>query len=214
MQQGEVTAITSRRGSKRREVQVDGDRWTTMPAGIVKALGLQVGDLIALGDVHARRLELEPQHARERAFGLLAYRERSSTEMAERLTDDGYLEEVVADTVSWLTETGLLDDVRFSEQMARSLISLRGFGRQRALRELCRFGIDHDTAIHAIDTLAPVEEEGERAYEVARRLSRPSDTVDRLAARLVRRGFSASDALRVARSCLSSDEAVEPDETP
>lgn len=214
MRHGEVTAITWRRGSHCREVQVDGDHWATMPSGIVKALGLQAGDPIDLDDVHARRLELEPQYARERAFALLAYRERSSAEMTERLTGDGYLQEVVTATVSWLTETGLLDDVRFAEQTARSLISVRGFGRQRALRELRRFGIDHDSATRAIDTVAPSDEEGERACETARRLSRPSDTVDRLAARLVRRGFSASDALRAARSYVSSGEGVEPDETP
>lgn len=214
MVHGEVTAITSRRGSKRCEVQVDTDHWATMPSSVVKALGLQVGDIITLDDVVARRLELEPQQALERALRLLAYRERSCAEIAERLTEDGYLQEVVAGTLSWLTKTGLLDDMRLAEQMAHSLISLRGFGRQRALVELRRLGIDQGNASHAIDTVAPPQEEERHAHEMARRLSRPSDTADRLAARLVRRGFSVSDALKAARSCVPSDEPVEPDETP
>jgi len=212
MEHGEVTAITSRRGSKRREVHVSGDQWAIMPAAIVKALGLQVGDTIALGDVLVRRLEIEPQHARERAFRLLAYRERSTKEMADRLTDDGYLQSIVADTVSWLTDTGLLDDERFAEQMARTMIILRGFGRQRALRELRRFGIVDDSAARALDAVAPAEGEDDRAFEIARRLSRPSDSVDRLASRLVRRGFSASDALNAARSCVSPSGTAEPDD--
>jgi len=212
MEHGEVTAITSRRGTKRREVHVNGDQWAIMPAAIVKALGLQVGDTIALDEVLVRRLEIEPQHARERAFRLLAYRERSTTEMADRLTDDGYLQSIVADTVSWLTDTGLLDDERFAEQMARTMIILRGFGRQRALRELRRFGIVDDGAARALDAVAPAEGEDERAFEMARRLSRPSHSVDRLAARLVRRGFSTSDALKAARSCVSPSGTAEPDD--
>jgi regulatory protein len=212
MEHGEVTAITSCRGSKRRAVHVGGEQRAIMPAAIVKALGLQVGDTVALDELYARRLELEPQYARERAFRLLAYRERSTNEMADRLTDEGYLQSIVADTVSWLTETALLDDERFAEQMARSMVILRGFGRQRALRELRRFGIADDCATRALDPVAPAEGETERAHDMARRLSRPSDTVDRLAARLVRRGFSTSDSLTAARSCVSPPEGADPDD--
>lgn len=212
MERGEVTAITSRRGSKRREVHVSGEYWATMPSSVVKALKLHVGETIALDTVLTRRLEVEPRHARERAFRLLAYRERSTTEISTRLTDDGYLPDVVAETIGWLTDTGLLDDERFTEQMARSLVSLRGFGRQRALRYLRRFGIDDDIAARALDALAPPEGEDARALEMARRLVRPSDTVDRLAARLVRRGFSTADALKAARVHAPASGEPEPDQ--
>jgi regulatory protein len=213
MERGEVTAITSRRGSKRREVHVGGECWATMSSGVVKALELHVGETIAFDAVRTRRREVEPRHARERAFRLLAYRERSTAEISARLTDDGYLPDVVAETVGWLTDTGLLDDERFTEQMARSLVSLRGFGRQRALRELRRFGIDDDMAARALDALAPAEGEDARALEMAHRLVRPSDTVDRLAARLVRRGFSTADALKAARACTAAAGDQEPDQS-
>ncbi|MRR13280.1 hypothetical protein EG835_12685, partial [bacterium] len=74
--------------------------------------------------------------ARERCLRLLSVRERTEAELLRRLHDDGYGEEVARETVSDLVRTGLVDDRRFAESMARSLIDFRRFGRARAYREL------------------------------------------------------------------------------
>lgn len=203
----EITAIRARRGMKRREIEIDGVSWRFVPGPVVCALGLSTGAHVDLEDLATQIAEAEPQAARERALRLLAYRERTEAEMRSRLTEDGYSAATVASTVMRLLDTGLLDDRRYAEQTARVLVEGRGYGRGRALRSLRRSGLDDDLATESLDAYAPADAEPERALQAARRAIRPGDTVDRLGARLVRRGFAVTDALSAARTVLSSQLA-------
>jgi regulatory protein len=165
----------------------------------VRDLGLSAGDEIDPAAVDDAARELERPEARERALRLLGYRERSASELVDRLSEDGYPADIVEDTVAELVRTGLVDDERFAAVLARTLVTVRGYGRIRARRELARYGIAEDVAAAALEEAAPASDERERADAAARRMARPSDTADRLAARLVRRGFSPGIALDVAR---------------
>jgi len=205
-----VTDVRShRRGSRRRTVWVDGEVWRSMPVEVLRELGLRPGDSI---DPPAAELEaagIEPRLARERALRLLQYRERSTQELLGRLIDDGYLEESADATVEWLTSTGLLDDRRFAEGYARTLVLYRGLGRMRALREMGARGLSDDLAIEALDAIAPEEDEERRALATAVRLHRQGDTPQRLAARLARRGFPARAAFGAARQIVREDPSSE-----
>ncbi|MBN2248279.1 MAG: regulatory protein RecX [Coriobacteriia bacterium] len=207
----EVTAIRTRRGSKRREVELDGSPWRAVPKPVLARLGISVGDLVDADQVTDRIQELEPTAARERTMRLLEYRDRSEAEMRARLTGDGYSEATTDDTVIWLLDTGLLDDDRFAEQLARSLVVGRRYGRTRSLRHLQQAGVPADVARRALDALAPEEDERERALVLARSLFRHGDSVERLASRLVRRGFTPSDSLAVAHSVIPQ-EGVDDDD--
>lgn len=205
--QHEITAIRTRRGMKRREIEIDGVSWRFVPGPVVSALGLSAGAHVDIEGLAAQIAEAEPQAARERALRLLAYRERTEAELRSRLMDDGYSAATVESTVTRLLDTGLLDDRRFAEQTARVLVEGRGYGRGRALRSLRRSGLDEELATESLDAYAPVDAEPDRALRAARRAVRPGDTVDRLGARLVRRGFAVSDALSAARTVVSSQPA-------
>lgn len=196
------------KGSKQRTVSLDGEPWLTGPSDVLKELKIRQGISVDPEDLAARVHEVSPRVARDRALRLLAVRERSEAELVKRLLDDGYAEPVARDTVASLAGTGLVDDARFAESLARSLVCYRKFGRTRALREMTRRGLSDDDAREALDEIAPVEGETERAEQAARRLVRPNDTVARLAARLVRRGFSPGTAFRAARAAApeSPDE--------
>ncbi len=201
----EITAIHTRRGVKRREIEIDGVSWRAVPGPVASALGLNVGARVDLDELSAQIAEVEPQAARERALRLLAYRERTETEMRGRLADDGYSAATIDTTVERLLDTGLLDDRRYAEQAARILVDGRGYGRGRAVRSLRRSGLGEDLVTELVDTYAPAEGERDRALVAARRAVRPGDTVDRLGARLVRRGFAIADALSAARVVISSE---------
>ncbi|MDY0341761.1 MAG: regulatory protein RecX [Coriobacteriia bacterium] len=208
----EITAIRTRRGSKRREVDLDGAVWLTVPKPVLAGLGLSSGDIVDPDDVIARVAELEPSAARERSLRLLAYRDRSEAEMRSKLTDDGYSSSTVDQAVQWLLDTGLLDDERFAEQLARSLIVGRRYGRTRSLRYLQRTGILDEIARQALDAVAPEEHERDRTLVLARSLYRTGDNVERLASRLVRRGYTPSDSLTCARTVIA--DAGSADGTP
>ena len=208
----EITAIRSRRGSKRREVDLDEAIWLTVPKPVLIGLDLSIGDVVDPDEITARVAELEPPAARERSLRMLAYRDRSESEMRTRLTGDGYSAVTVDETVRWLLDTGLLDDDRFAEQLARSLVVGRRYGRSRSLQHLQRTGISDDVAMRALDAVAPEENERDRALALARSLYRDGDTVERLGSRLVRRGYTPSNSLASARAVI--EERGSSQETP
>lgn len=200
-----VTDIRSHgRGSHRRTVWLDGDPWRDMPLEVLRELGLRREDVIDPEEIETRLEDLEPRLARERAFRLLQYRERSRDEVFRRLIDDGYREKIAGETVRSLTSSGLIDDGRFAEGFARTLVVSRGYGRARAFTELVRHGLDEDLVNQALEQVAPLEDEAARALALAVRLVKATDTPERLGARLVRRGFGTRVALDAARSVLEA----------
>lgn len=205
----------SRRGSKGRTLYLDGEAWRTVPVEVVRELGIGQGDLLDPADLVESVARLTPRFARERAYRLLAYRERSVDEIVQRLLEDGYDETLVHATVDDLVRAGLIDDERYARIIVRQLIAARGFGRQRALRELSRRGVDADLASSLLEEFAPEEGEADRARAAAASLARPGDSVARLASRLVRRGYPTAAALRAADEQVageSADDAIPEDE--
>jgi len=203
---GRVTDIRSRRGSKRREIFVDGDLLCVTSSAVVAVLGIACGDVVDPDDMTARIRSLESRFCRERAVFLLTYRDRSSKELSERLVSDGYDPSVAEDVVGSLVACGLADDLRFASGTARALVQSRGLGRARAHRELVRHGVDEGLAEEVLDEFAPREDERARARAAAHTAVRSGDTVERLAARLCRRGFSTSEAIDAAREAFSDSD--------
>jgi regulatory protein len=197
-----------RRGSPRVDVFLDGDYWRAFPRSVLAELPVRVGEEVEPLAIVSDAVALEEAYSRTRVLRLLAYRERCSEELVQRLLDDGVVAEVARATVSDYVASGLIDDVRFAEALARTLL-LRGQAPERIARDLNRRGIAPDIAASALEEALGEDGEQEHLERVARRLSRPGDTVDRLAARLARRGFSAGSALRVARRFVEEAEALD-----
>lgn len=173
-----------------------------MPADVLRELGVAEGDSIDPGSDAERIAGLEESCAWQRALRLLRYRGRGSGELAGRLRDDGCSAEVTALVIERLTSCGLLDDERFAEALAHTLVDERGFSRFRASREMLAKGLPDELVRHALDAVLEAESGRDRAFETAERLYRTSDTAERLAGRLVRRGYAPGDSLRAARQVL------------
>lgn len=199
-----ITGIVApRRGSRLRMVQADHDDWRTTSADVVKALGLREGHIEPADDLAARIEAVEPRLARERAYRLLAYRDRTAHELRERLAQDGYPPAVAAALVADLTRMGLVDDDRYARAAARNLATVRGFGSSRVLRELEARGVDPGLAAAATEQALPAEDEEASALRLARALAaRPAADVGRVATRLARKGFAPAIALRAARQAV------------
>jgi regulatory protein len=203
-----VTRLEPDRARSRRwVVELDGDLWRALPRVAVQKLGLELHDDVDADQLAGQLSRIEPPLARERALYLLDARERSSAELSCRLTEDGYAEAVSGAVVATLASQGLVDDERFAEVLARSLVSGRGYGRARVSRELARRGVSSEAACAALDASCPLEDEPERAIEAARRIGRGRGLgVQKLAARLARRGFAPGVAYTAARTVESDDE--------
>lgn len=204
----EITAIRApRRGSKLRIILLDGEPWREASSEVIAKIGIAEGDVLD-EDALAEALKgAEPACARDRAIRLLSYRDHSSASMTERLQGDGFSADTARDTVRDLERLGFIDDSRLAAVLARSLVQIRRFGSTRALMEMRRAGIPDELATDAIGELSDPEEEHRVALELARvGAAKSGATVQKVTARLVRRGYSPAVAMRAARAAFSEVE--------
>lgn len=204
-----ITAIrTLRRGSKRRSIEIDGEPWRSAAADVIAAASIQEGDRAEPDILAATLSKLEPRLARERAIRLLSYRDRSSKGLVDRLTEDGYPAEVSRHVVADLERIGFVDDVRYAAALVRSAVEVKRYGRERAALELVRAGIPEEIASEALAAALTPEDErasADRLAEAAAR--RTGTTVDKVAAKLVRKGYRPAIALAAARQAMTQAEA-------
>jgi regulatory protein len=141
----------------------------------------------------------EPVDATELALRALRHRNRSRSDVDQRLDRAGVAPDEREAALDRLTETGLLSDDRFAEERAEAL-ARRAAGDALIRRDLRRQGVDHTAVEHAIGQLASEDERAARVFE--RRGGGP--TALRY---LARRGFAAETLERLAGS--NAPDAVE-----
>lgn len=143
---------------------------------------------------------------RDIAIGLLARREYSRAELAQRLRKKAFDEAAINECLDTLIEQGLQSDARFAAVFVRSRI-LRGQGTIRIKGELRQRGIDQETLSAAFEAVEESENVDwfELAREtLARRFESPGETPKERARRerfLANRGFD-FEQIRYALSCL------------
>ncbi|MEW6075241.1 MAG: regulatory protein RecX [Candidatus Omnitrophota bacterium] len=90
--------------------------------------------------MHNKRTTDAFERAKEYAFLLLKFRQRSETEIRQRLERKKFDTAIIKDTVAFLTEKGFLDDRRFAVAWAESRLK-KPFGLRRVRQELKIKGI-------------------------------------------------------------------------
>ncbi|MFN2613348.1 MAG: regulatory protein RecX [Actinomycetota bacterium] len=145
--------------------------------------------------------------AHEKALRLLGVRERSASELRQRLRQKGFDRDVIEGVLERLRETGLQDDSRFAEHYASEATTTRGFASRRVRGELMRKGISRDLAAVASTTDPDQEEERARALAVQRAARMGSLGAEARARRilslLARRGYDADICRRIAAEVAS-----------
>lgn len=115
------------------------------------------------------------------AAAALRHRDRSRTQIEERLARAGVEDGRRADALDALERIGYVDDARFAGQRAASLAD-RGYGDQAIWALLAADGVSQELVGAAVGALRP---ETERAAEIIATLG----ASPRTAARLARKGF-------------------------
>jgi regulatory protein len=136
--------------------------------------------------------------ALEAALRALEHRDRSATELRDRLSRRGFDAEECEQALERLTDSGLVDDARFACARATALVT-RGYGDAAVDADLAGRGIAAELRERA---LAELEPEAERARAVVERRG----AGPRTARYLVSRGFGA-EAVEAASSGLFAPEA-------
>jgi regulatory protein len=199
-----ITAITpAPRHPGRFTLLVDGKSYATLSLDSIERLGLVVGGSVAgleerVGH-EAARLKVY-----DRALNMLAFRARSSAELARSLVRKGEPKELVDLAVARLQEQGLLDDAAFAQSFTRAKVLGAQQSKRRVQQELARKGVARAVTDAAITTV--FEEEGVDQREVVEQAARkrlrllaklePTVRRRRLYAFLARRGYDGEDIRR------------------
>lgn len=153
------------------------------------------------------------EQARNYCLRLLTARAHSRAELAGKLAQRGYPENVAERVLDRLSRAGLVDDEDFAEQWVRSRHVHAGKGKRALAAELRRKGVDNEvitSALADIDTGA----ERQRAEQLVRdrlRRERLDDegaepkVMRRLVGMLARRGYGQSMALDVVTVALANE---------
>jgi len=137
---------------------------------------------------------------------MLARRPYSVAELRQALQRKFGFTNEVRQAVARLRELGYLDDRKFAEQYAVSLVQNRGFGRHRVRRGLKAKRVDYRHIDPALQQAYQSSDEREllaRAIEKKLRTLRLPVTKSKLASlcqSLLRRGFRADDIIKAVRA--------------
>ncbi|MFA4992558.1 MAG: regulatory protein RecX [Candidatus Omnitrophota bacterium] len=133
--------------------------------------------------------------AKEYAFLLLKFRLRSEKELAQRLRQKGFSEELSQETVNFLKDKHFIDDLVFARGWVSSRLK-RPFGLRRIKQELMQKGLDKQVIEEAfVQAKEDYDEAGIVKQLAEQRLAKlkniePLKARARVYAYLMRRGFS------------------------
>ena len=142
---------------------------------------------------------------RDKALQLLSSRAHSRKELRDKLRrkanpDEAEMEEIL----DWLTEMGFLDDRSYAASVVCHCGG-KGYGRQRAVSELNRRGIDRTLWEEALQELPETDEALDRLIRAKLRDPGDRDEVRKVYASMMRRGYSHEDV----RKALERLQALE-----
>jgi regulatory protein len=206
--------VPAHRPAGRFSVLVDGREVAVLTLEAIERLRLAVGrPMDGLEEqVEQERMRL---HAYDRALNMLAFRARSSRELAQALQRKGEQRTHVDWALERLTEQGLLDDAAFARSFARTKVVDGKQSRRRVQQDLARKGVSRSLSDEAIDTVFEEEAVDQHAIvqDAARKKLRslgglePAVQRRRLYGFLARRGYELDDIRRVLSEIDSSLDA-------
>ncbi len=135
--------------------------------------------------------------AKQYAFRLLGYRQRSRQEIQDKLRGKGTPRVIIREVIKILERTGQIDDERFARDFVEAKLVSNPAGRKYFEAELSRKQVPQETAEKVLDELLPPEREYEAAYNLAVKMlaghtgSEETSRFKKIYGRLARRGFPA-----------------------
>ena len=132
--------------------------------------------------------------ARNKAFNLLSYRERTIKEIEDRLRKKNFDEKVIKEVVDYLLENDYLNEERFAEMWIRSRKKHHPRGRKLIYKELKKKGVNQKIINTALDQYLSNQEELEMAKYLMdkwlRRRTEEDSSSYKLKNYLANKGFS------------------------
>jgi regulatory protein len=190
-------------------VEVDGARFTSLPAELVDAERLAAGDELDEQRFAALAKVADEEAAYQVAVRILALRPRSVREILMRLRDRGQKPSAAQEAVRRLETKGLLNDEEFARHFVR-VRSAKGHGPSRLITDLLARGVDKGIAEEAVHEV--LDDEAVNTLEQARLIAekRSGQLGDlplktkrrRIVAYLARRGYHGYEVREIVTELL------------
>ena len=156
--------------------------------------------------------ETHEEQAHSACLRLLTVRARSRAELATKLAQRGYPDEVAETVLGRLAAVGLIDDEDFAEQWVQSRQRNAGKGKRALAAELRIKGVDDEVIASALSGIDAGVERVRAEQLVERKLRREALTdgdeakvMRRLVGMLARRGYNQSMAVAVVTDALAAE---------
>ena len=150
--------------------------------------------------------QILPSRCIKRAMNLLQKKTFAEGELRKKLIEGGYPDEIADKAIEYVKSYGYIDDVRYASDYIR-YHSSQGRGKNRIMMELRVKGIsesDFEKAWDETDDLGLIEDTGEAIRKLLEKkhFSQDMDPAqkNKIAAFLMRRGFSPEDIFREMKS--------------
>ncbi len=138
----EITAIkVNVKRPDRRSVYVDGQFAFSVSEGIFFQRDLREGGTLSEEEISELREEDDFEKAKLSAVNLLSYRPRSVREIADRLKQKGWSEDIAERVTDLLLEKGYLNDAEFAAVFAKEKVKNKCLGPVALKSELFKTGV-------------------------------------------------------------------------
>lgn len=205
---GTITSVErQKRNTSRVSIHVDGQYLGSVEDIVWAKSGLKVGVALPQELWQDMQERQEAAAALDKAVQRLASRARGKAEMEKYLTEKGFSESAVANTIKKLQGYGYIDDSEFARLVVRDRVNTKSIGRRSLAYELKRIGVSDEEAAGAMeqygeeDELAAATRQAEK--DLRRTVGEPDQKKRRakVYASLARRGFS-GDVINTVLSAL------------
>jgi regulatory protein len=163
------------------------------------AIEFNIHDGQELSDSEFADLKNKSEHARlkRKVHNYISYKPRTEKQISEYLAKEGANEEEIYVIINFLYEYNLINDAEYAKNYINDLYLKKPMGKNMAVKELIKRGIDRETAVKAANNITD-EMEWQRMLDLiekkySSRFTKSLVEKDKVTKYLISRGFTYSD---------------------
>lgn len=161
-----ITKIEPQKQGERVNIYLNGIFAFGLMAEVQYKYGLTEG--MSIDENYIRKVLMDEEQSKSNncALHFLSYRQRTEKEIVDKLKEKGFEDKVIDNTLIYLKNYGLIDDMEFAKSFMKDKINLNKQGPKRIKYELYKKGISQEIIN---EVLTEDDNEYNRALELAKR---------------------------------------------
>lgn len=160
-----ITKIEPQKNDKRINIYIDGNFAFGLMKEIQYKYSLKEGMEIEQSFIETVLLEEEQLKANNTALDYLNYRKRTEKEIIDKLSEKGFEENIINNTLDYLKKYKFVDDLDYASSFVQDKVNLSKHGPYKIRYDLYRKGVSQEI----IEEVLEEDDEYPRALELAKK---------------------------------------------